>query len=67
MLTTVHPLEVSIQKGLVDHHLRRQSHEKPLVAKVLYETVQRVPDATQMFLQGPAGAAPGRIGFQETG
>jgi hypothetical protein len=67
MLITVHPLEVSIQKGLVDHHLRRQSHEKPLLAKVLNETVHRVPDATQMFLQGPAGAAPRRIGFPETG
>ena len=67
MLITVHPLEVSIQKGLVDHQLRRQSHEKPLLAKVLHETVHRVPDATQMFLQGPAGAAPRRIGFQKTG
>jgi hypothetical protein len=64
VLGTAHPLEIGVQKGLIDL-LRRQGIQKPRLTKIGEETIYRVAHTTEVSFPRSPVPAPQRVSLEK--
>jgi len=64
VLLMAHPLEIGVQKGLIDL-LWRQGIQKPRFTKVVEETINRGARSTKVFSQPSPVPALQRVSFEK--
>jgi hypothetical protein len=65
VLVTAHPLEIGVQKGLIDL-LLRQGIQTPRPPKIVEETIYRVAHTTEVFFQRSSVPAPQSVSLEKT-
>jgi hypothetical protein len=64
VLVTAHPLEIGVQKGLID--LRApQRIQTPRLPKIMEETIYRVAHSTEVSFKGSLVRALQRVSLEE--